>query len=306
MNAVSTPPRALSTVSDRYDVMIMGGGIAGLTLALQLSRTQPGIRVIVAERALHPVAEAAHKVGESSVEVQAHYLRDVLGLEEHLDAEQLRKFGLRMFFSHEGNTDITRRVEYGQVGSAPLPAYQLDRGRLENMLGQLVASRGVDFVSDCRVLKIDLRPEQDQHAISLQQGDTQRRIEARWVVDATGRSALLKRKLGLAKKVEHQANAAWLRVDHPIDVNDWAEDREWGERIPDRRLSTNHLMGPGYWVWLIRCPPVPRASASSPTNRFTRSVATTAATGLWSGCVNTNRSARRPSRRTATRSRTSA
>jgi flavin-dependent dehydrogenase len=79
-------------------------------------------------------------------------------------------------------------------------------------------------------------------------------VTARWVVDASGRNALLKRQLGLAKKVGHHANAVWFRVGHPIDVKTWSDDPAWQERVTlgDRALSTNHLMGPGYWVWLIR------------------------------------------------------
>ena len=45
-------------------------------------------------------------------------------------------------------------------------------------------------------------------------------IQARWVVDASGRSSLLKRQLGLAKKVGHHANAVWFRIGYPIDIND--------------------------------------------------------------------------------------
>jgi len=73
------------------------------------------------------------------------------------------------------------------------------------------------------------------------------------VVDATGRNHLLQRKLGLQKEVGHAANAAWFRVAHPIDVSTWTDDADWQQRVEGRReLSTNHLMGPGYWVWLIR------------------------------------------------------
>src|SRR2546430_6765620 len=130
-SGAETEPREPETV----DVAILGGGIAGLTLALQLKKSMPGLAITVVERQAHPVAEAAHKVGESSVELQAHYLRDVLGLGDHLESEQLRKFGLRMFFSCNGNHDIARRVEYGQIEETPLPSYQLDRGPLENHLG---------------------------------------------------------------------------------------------------------------------------------------------------------------------------
>ncbi len=247
MSEASRSPR------DHYDVAILGGGIAGLTLALQLRQAMPDLRVIVAERQQHPVPEAAHKVGESSVEVQAHYLRDVLGLEEHLVKDQLHKFGLRMFFSHGDNSDITRRVEYGQIAPAPLPSYQIDRGRLENTLGEQALAAGVEFRSGCRVGRVVLQPEQEAHLVTLVDDGRESEVRARWVVDATGRAGLLKRQLGLAKKLDHKANAAWLRVAHPIDIDDWSTDERWLARVTggERRLSTNHLMGPGYWVWMI-------------------------------------------------------
>ncbi|HEY0601847.1 MAG TPA: tryptophan 7-halogenase [Herpetosiphonaceae bacterium] len=237
-----------------YDVAILGGGIAALTLALQLKQQRPATTIVVIEKQKHPVPEAAHKVGESSVEVQAHYLRDILGLEEHLESQQLRKFGLRMFFSNGDNRDITQRVEYGQIEPAPLPSYQLDRGRLENALGIKIAEAGVAFVDGCKVQQIVLQPDQTTHTVHVQHEDgSEATIAARWVVDGSGRSSLLKRQLKLAKKVGHHANAVWFRVGHPIDINEWSDDPEWQSRICDgkRMLSTNHLMGTGYWIWLI-------------------------------------------------------
>ncbi len=247
-------------IAGNYDVAILGGGISGLTLALQLKRTDPSIEVAVIERHQHPVPEAAHKVGESSVEVQAHYLRDVLGLEEHLVQDQLHKFGLRMFFTHDGNEDIGRRVEYGQVAAAPLPSYQLDRGRLENRLGELITDHGVAFRQGCKVVDITLGAGSDDHLIDIEDGTGRQRVSARWVVDATGRTGLLKRRLNLAKPLGHHANAAWFRIGHPVDVQQWSTDESWQARVPngERRLSTNHLMGPNYWVWLI-----PLASGST-------------------------------------------
>ena len=67
-----------------HDVVIAGGGLAGLTLALQLKARFADLDILVLERRTHPVPEAAHKVGESSVEIGAHYFSEVLGLKAHL------------------------------------------------------------------------------------------------------------------------------------------------------------------------------------------------------------------------------
>jgi flavin-dependent dehydrogenase len=240
--------------SCQNDVIILGGGIAGLTAALQIKKARPATRIALVEKQMHPVPEAAHKVGESTVEIAAHYLRDILGLGEHLQQEQLRKFGLRMFFSVDGNKEIERRVELGSTVSPPLCTYQLDRGRLENTLGNELETYGITFLAGWKVQKVDLQPQSDYHQVSISQDGATQEIQAKWIIDASGRSSLLKRKIGLEKGVGHNANAVWFRINHEIDINKWSSDQEWLDRIRvgDRSLSTNHLMGPGYWVWLIR------------------------------------------------------
>ncbi|HET8911524.1 MAG TPA: tryptophan 7-halogenase, partial [Ktedonobacteraceae bacterium] len=251
-----------SGTTKEYDVAILGGGLAGLTLALQLKKARPTSRILVAEKQNHPVPEAAHKVGESTVEIAAKYLLD-LGLKEHLNTDQLRKFGLRFFFQTEDNQDIARRVEIGLTKPTFLPSFQLDRGRLENKLGEIVQEQGVTFLDECKVDHIDLHQEFEQdglHQLRLHQDGQELNIQARWVVDATGRSSVLKRQLGLAKKVDHNVNAVWFRVAHRIAVDEWSDDPAWQARVVDgsRYLSTIHLCGDGYWVWLI-----PLASGST-------------------------------------------
>lgn len=236
----------------RTDVAILGGGLAGLTLALQLRQQHPALDVTVIERRAHPVREAAHKVGESSVEIGAHYFANVLGLREHLDAEQIRKFGFRFFFS-DGSDQVDRCTELGVSQLMPTPSWQIDRGRFENHLGERARALGVRFDDGAVVRGIDLADDAADHVVHVERDGATQALACRWVVDASGRAGLLKRKLDLAIANDHNANAVWWRVDGFVDPNAWSEDTQWLQRCdpPDRWRSTNHMCGPGYWFWLI-------------------------------------------------------
>ncbi len=242
-----------ATPKSDYDVSIVGGGVAALTLACEIRQTRPTTRILIIEPHAHPVPEITHTVGESTVEISAHYLRDRLGLAEHLRSAQLRKMGLRMFFSHNGNIDIATRMELGSSAFVPQITYQIDRGRLENELARRCVAAGVDFACG-RARSVQLGGENRPHVITIQRGDTLSRTTARWVVDASGRNRMLPRQLDLRRANEHHCNAAWFRVGAEIDVGSWSTDAAWQGRLVEgeRAMSTNHLMGPGYWVWLIR------------------------------------------------------
>lgn len=236
-----------------HDIVIMGGGLAGLTLALQLKRRFAELDVLVLERRTHPVPEAAHKVGESSVEIGAHYFSKVLGLQDHLDQAQLRKFGFRFFFS-EGRRDIDQVTEIGASRFLSVPSYQIDRGIFENFLGLEAQRRGIRFVDSALVRGIELSEKDAPHRLSFDAQGVSHRVSCRWLVDACGRAGLLKRQLGLAQPNAHDANAVWFRIKDRIDIDRWSDDPAWRARCEPpgaRWQSTNHLVGAGYWVWLI-------------------------------------------------------
>ncbi|OBF13776.1 halogenase [Mycobacterium sp. ACS4331] len=234
-----------------HDVAIVGGGVAALTLALEIRAQRSQTRILLVEPISHPVPEVTHTVGESTVEVSAHYLRDRIGLTDHLTTAHIRKMGLRMFFSDNGNTDIATRMELGSSSFVPQVTHQIDRGRLENELYRRCLSAGVTVVQG-RVRTVGVGD--DRHTVSIQTDAGTSDTTARWVVDASGRNRVLTRQLGLRQPTGHRCNAVWLRIATEIDVGRWTADPRWHQRLVegDRALSTNHLMGDGYWVWLIR------------------------------------------------------
>ncbi len=249
------------TKIQQWDVMVLGGGLAGLTLALQLKRARPSIKLLVLEKRAHPVEEAAFKVGESLVELGAYYLAQTLGLIEHIQSRQLPKYGLRFFFSGPQMGSLAGGLEMGVSSFFNTPSYQLDRGRFENHLGHVLRELGVDFLDGASVSDIQLGKAGAWHHVRYFHNGEARVSAARWLVDASGRAALIKRRLGLKQRVSHNINAAWFRIAERIRIDDWCPDGEWGGdggSEPLRWLSTNHLMGRGYWVWII-----PLASGST-------------------------------------------
>jgi flavin-dependent dehydrogenase len=241
-----------------YDVAILGGGLAGLTLAKQLLMKRPETRIAVIEKRSFPVSETAHKVGESTVEIGAHYFGEELKLKKHLTDRQLPKFGLRFFFK-DADQSLAEGTEVGGSSFFAAPSYQVDRGRLENHLAETVIELGATILAGSRIHAVQLESSTDggptrNHQITYLRDGREQSLAARWVVDASGRASILKRKLNLEEDLNHDINAVWFRINETIQIDRWCDDPDWQSltgKVARRWLSTNHLMGKGYWVWLI-------------------------------------------------------
>jgi flavin-dependent dehydrogenase len=223
-----------------------------LTLALQLRGAFPDLDILVLERRRHPLPAAAHKVGESTVEIGAHYFAHTLGLRAHLDGAHIRKFGLRYFFS-DGRADIENVTELGVSRLLPQPSYQIDRGLFETFLGEEARRRGIDFRDGATVGGLVVGEHGAAHEVRWRDDAGEHVATARWLLDASGRAGLLRRRFELNCANGHDANAVWFRMGTRLNVDGWSDDAEWRARCtpPERWRSTNHFMGPGYWAWHI-------------------------------------------------------
>lgn len=238
-----------------YDLIICGGGIAGLGLARQLALRGDDISVLVLDLLARPLPAAAFKVGESTIETGAYYYHGILELYDYLEAEQLEKNGLRYFYGG-GHGDFAERMEYGVRKFLPAKSYQLDRGTLENHLRDLVAASGCDLREGIRVKDIEIGTP---HEVTFTDaGGVMHRARGKWVVDAMGRRRYLAHKLKLDRDWRGPCSSAWWRVKGKVSVNDFVpkSNTRWHERVVDDRWqSTTHMMGKGYWVWLIPVAP---------------------------------------------------
>lgn len=244
---------------DIYDVVICGGGLAGLTLARQIKRELPHVSMLVIEGVTSKSLtgqKGALNVGESTIELSAYYLADILGLREYLHTSQFRKMGLRFFF-YDGHCKLQDRPEFGTSGPSAIDSFQLDRALLEEDLKRFNNEDGIPMITGCKVEEILLaEDETTPHTIRFaREGGEQEMVRGRWVIDAMGRRRYLQKKLGVIEPKNPKHSSAWFRVKGRISVCDLVPrtDLEWHNRVPDggRYFSTNHLMSNGRWVWLI-------------------------------------------------------
>ncbi len=245
-------PAAAAPAASDYDVVVIGGALAGASAALLLRRMVPGCRVLVVER------QPSHgrKVGEATVELSGMFLTRVLGLYDHLVRTHLPKHGLRFWFSDGPDRSVTELSDIGARKVSGYPSFQLDRSKLDEHVLAAAVAAGVELARPAKVTAVELTFPRCR--LRLESACGEREVTSRWVVDASGRQTFLARRLHLLERVDrHPTAAAWARFRGVADLDGPAVlgDDPRHARLPfvsaSRRLATNHFCGYGYWCWAI-------------------------------------------------------
>lgn len=243
-------------LNKEYDVIICGAGIAGLTLARQITKEIPDVSLLLVEGLGDKSRSSAIQVGESTIETSANYLANVVDLRDYLEATHYHKWGFRFFFGN-GHMPFQERPELGTGHASPLNSYQLDRALLETDVKRMNTEMGIQMLEESKVEDITVGNDNALHEITVFEKKTGQSVilKCRWVIDAMGRRRFIQRKLGIAQPHNPLHSAAWFRLKGRIDVADLVPGSEtaWHSRVEgaNRYYSTNHLMDDGRWVWLI-------------------------------------------------------
>ncbi|MBB5353354.1 flavin-dependent dehydrogenase [Haloferula luteola] len=234
-----------------YDVVILGGAFSGSALGILLKRERPQTRILILEKS----TEFDRKIGESTSEVAGCFLTRVLGLSNYLARDHFQKHGLRMWFTTPENSCPSHCSEIGPFSQARFPTYQLNRAKLDPHLLEEARRLGCDIVRPATVKSFDLQTPGPSTVTYKTNGETHS-VTAAWVVDASGKAALIARQRGtLVPLPEHPVHSMWVRFQNVRDLD--CHESHAGplktsiKPVVSRGSATNHLMGRGWWSWII-------------------------------------------------------
>jgi flavin-dependent dehydrogenase len=243
---VSRPP---------FDVVVIGGGPAGSVCAARL--TSRGRSVLLVERERHP----RFHLGESLLPNSLSVL-DAIGVLAKVEARFLVKRGAR--FVDGADPDAAVRYAFAEAFGARWDhAFQVPRDEFDDLLFRHAASCGAETREGWEATRVLW---EGSRAVAVELRDPDGSLEtarARFVVDASGRSALIARAAGDVERIAHldrtalftQVRGAWRDTgDREGDIQIVvfgrdAEERGWFWLIPfaDGRTSVGAVVS-GAWV----------------------------------------------------------
>ncbi len=188
MAIVKTIPTA-TPQTRRHSVVVIGGGPAGSVAATRLA--QAGVDVLVLEREQFP----RFHIGESLLPNGNRILKEIGVWDKVAAAGFIEKRGAQFTLADRSRT-VRNVFAHGWVKGLDM-TYQVERARFDEILLRHAQSCGAQVQEQCPVNKVTRTPYgwelEASHAGQAQ------RIQADWVIDASGRHSVMGRALKIAK-----------------------------------------------------------------------------------------------------------
>ncbi len=249
-------------VEKQYDIVIVGAGMAGLSLVRQLLLNQCDRKILLLDnRAELPGSK--QKVGESLVQVAGYYFTRILDLEEHLLREHFPKFNLRFHWKTPGRSN-TSFEDYGWAylgKSSNVSTYQLNRNSLEkHMLELALAAPNVTLAAPVTALQVDLSNDGGPHRLRFGLNGDQVETKTEWLIDSSGRTQFIKKRNDMQVESPINHGSTWCWVEGLVNIEKLTDrsPREIRSRRDMQKqglfpvwLATNHFCGEGFWFWVI-------------------------------------------------------
>jgi flavin-dependent dehydrogenase len=232
-----------------YDLIIVGGGLAGSFLALNMKRKHPHLSVAIIEQRAH----FPQKIGESLVDMTAIYVKR-MGL-NHLLQKHVVKSGIRFLFN-ESNSELPD--DQSEFASPTFPgfirSYHLNRQVFDEDVLTEAQQLGVIVFRPAQIQSLE--SSEFNNRLRLKIDDSVHEITSKWLVDASGRERFVHKQLGWKDQaIVLKTDAIMAHFTHvsPSTIWDTSTNPFWDQNaVSPRKFSTTHFMRENKWWWLIR------------------------------------------------------